>query len=445
MKKVVSIIISITMILMLFVGCGNDSTSSNTKNTTEPNGETTSEVQSGTERSKISIMMEASESTETYKIWSTLFEGFVSEKYPGIELEYELLPNDADYANKLQLYIASNQLPDFYGCANGTFSKAAKEIDAIINVGDELKRIGKYDEMNGAIIDFLTDSDDGELYLFPNALYCEFFFYRTDIFEENNLTAPTTWDEFINACDVLKQAGEIPCIIAGSEQWQIMRYLSFAPWRNEHDNFIMGYIDGSQTFTDNKAAQVGVNLVAQMGEKGYWQPGFTSTNYTDATNMFFSGQGAMFYSGSGHISSAIEMYEEGKLGMFPVPGVDGMDNISTNIPIHAGFANTFNKQTYDDVMMEAFEYIVDNFHEVAYESGVFSPLKADPPEGLNQLFYDIEPLFEKAEHSWVSWDDKLDSATVVQMQDAQEELALGMITPDQFISDMDAAIKSNNP
>lgn len=454
MKKTLSLLLALLLLAGILAGCGGGQTAETSAAAPASEAAAASQAPADSsgeatlaagDRSKITVLMEASESSETYRIWSTLLEGFVEEKHPELEVEYELLPNDSDYANKLQLYIASNQLPDFYGCANGTFSKAAKEIDAIVNVGEELKKIDKYDDMNGAIIDFLTDADDGEMYLFPNALYCEFYFYRTDIFEANGLSAPTTWNEFLEACEVLKNAGEIPCIIAGAEQWQLMRYLAFPPWRNAHDEFIMGYIDGSQSFESNQAAQVGVNLVETMGKNEYWQPGFTSTNYTDATNMFFGGQGAMFYSGSGHIENAKELYAEGKLGMFPVPAVDDMDNISTNVPIHAGFAWAFNKQTYDDVMQEFFAYVCDNMHDAAYASGVFSPFVQDPPEGLDQLFYDIEPMFETAEHSWVSWDDKLDSATVVEMEDAQEELALGMTTPEDFMTEMDAAVKANNP
>ena len=30
--------------------------------------------------------------------------------------------------------------------------------------------------LNGAVRDFLTDADDGNLYLFPQALYCEYLY-----------------------------------------------------------------------------------------------------------------------------------------------------------------------------------------------------------------------------------------------------------------------------
>lgn len=72
------------------------------------------------------------------------------------------------------MYINSDTLPDIFGCPNGALSAACKDVDALVDVGAELERNGYADKLNGAIRDFLTDADDGNLYLFPQALYCEF-------------------------------------------------------------------------------------------------------------------------------------------------------------------------------------------------------------------------------------------------------------------------------
>ena len=96
---------------------------------------------------------------------------------------------------------------------------------------------------------------------------CEFFFYRKDIFEKYNLEAPTTWNEFLDTCKTLKDNGEIPLIVAGKENWQLMRYLSFAPWRMTKDQFIMDYIDQKATFSENAAAKEGAEHTADCVAK----------------------------------------------------------------------------------------------------------------------------------------------------------------------------------
>lgn len=419
-KRLIALVLAgVLAISGLLSGCGSGGSDSNT---TKNNGE----------RKKITVLLRASETSAKYIMLKKILTEFSKENNLE-EPEFELVSGDADYVTKLQLYINSNSLPDIYGCANGALSSAAKDIDAIVNVGDELDRIGMKDDMNEAVYDFFKDADDGNVYLFPESLNCEFFFYRKDIFEKYNLEAPTTWDEFLKVCETLKTNSEVPLIVAGKENWQLMRYLSFAPWRVTKDGFINGYMDGTETFSDNTSAKVGADLLSTLGTEGYFQGGFLSTDYTAATDLFFGGTGCMWYSGSGQIAQASEMYADGDLGFFAVPDVDGEENMETNVPIHGGFGTAFNAQTYDDTMKDCFQYICENYSDACYnDAKVFSPFNDEMPEGLDQLFYDLQPLFETATDAWVSWDDKLDSATLTSLVDEQQKLAQGSETPEEF-------------
>ena len=102
-----------------------------------------------------------------------------------------------------------------------------------------------------------------------------------------------------------------------------------------------------------------------------------------------------------------------------------------------------NKATYDDTMQEFFDYMCENYSDVCYNQvQVFSPFSSDEiPEGLPQLFYDIQPMFEDAETAWTSWDDKLDSDVMTKIVDEQQQLAQGIIKPDEFIKTCDSLVK----
>jgi len=221
--------------------------------------------------------------------------------------------------------------------------------------------------------------------------------------------------------------------------------ISFAPWRMTKDRFIMDYIGKKETFSENTAAKEGVNLLYTLGTEGYFQGGFLSTDYTAATDLFFGGTGCMWYSGSGQISQASDMYSKGELGFFPVPDVAGQENMETNIPIHGGFGTAFNAQTYDDTMKEFFQYMCENYSDSCYnDAKVFSPFNDEIPEGLDQMFYDLQPLFETATDAWVSWDDKLDSATLTNLVDEQQKLAQGKEKPEEFEAAADQFIINNS-
>lgn len=47
------------------------------------------------------------------------------------------------------------------------------------------------------------------------------FFYNKAIFEENGLSIPTTWTEFIGLLDTLKSKSIVPIVVAGKDVWPL--------------------------------------------------------------------------------------------------------------------------------------------------------------------------------------------------------------------------------
>ena len=58
---------------------------------------------------------------------------------------------------------------------------------------------------------------------------------------------------------------------------------------------------------------------------------------------------------------------------------------------------------------------------------------------------DLYEDMTKQDKCWVAWDAKLDPATSVLMADLAIQLSLGMITPDEFMTEMDTSIAENAP
>ena len=50
-------------------------------------------------------------------------------------------------------------------------------------------------------------------------------------------------------------------------------------------------------------------------------------------------------------------------------------------------------------------------------------------------------MVEDAETAWTSWDDKLDSDVMTKIVDEQQQLAQGIIKPDEFIKTCDSLVK----
>lgn len=62
------------------------------------------------------------------------------------------------------------------------------------------------------------------------------------------------------------------------------------------------------------------------------------------------------------------------------------------------------------------------------------------PEGLDPVILMIYSHGTTATDAWVSWDDKLDSATLTSLVDEQQKLAQGSETPEDFAKAADSFI-----
>ena len=178
-----------------------------------------------------------------------------------------------------------------------------------------------------------------------------------------------------------------------------------------------------------------------MEQKGYFEPGFASVDFTSACNLFFGGTGAIFYTGSGQISLAEEMYDNGELGFFRY-------RIQKEWTICLQMYRFMLDLQKDSIRLHMMIQCRNSLTTCARTSQtlatlrahVFSPFKEDSlPEGLPQLYYDTQPMFENAETAWTSWDDKLDSDVLTKIVDEQQKLARGELpTPDEFIETCDS-------
>ena len=157
----------------------------------------------------IKIYTNLSEANTTYHVWDDILKAYQEEVNPNFSWEVEVVPDHDQYLDKLKLYIAGGNMPDIYQIPNGALSAQLAKDGKMVNIGKELTDMDMYDTYNGGCLDFLK-FDDGSLYLFPDGRFAELFWYWTDDFKELNLEAPNTWNEFIECCAALKEAGKEP-------------------------------------------------------------------------------------------------------------------------------------------------------------------------------------------------------------------------------------------
>ncbi|WP_147355970.1 hypothetical protein [Cohnella faecalis] len=141
-----------------------------------------------------------------------------------------------------------------------------------------------------------------------------------------------------------------------------------------------------------------------------------------------------------------DKYDSGEIGYFFIPEVAGAENNGPNTSITAGLAYAFNKETFDAETKRFFKFVVEHYNQAAFDvGGYLSPMNGDLPSNVFKLAKDFSLDLEAVAKGGVSWDDKLDPASNEVVGSTANELALGLITPEEFAEKVDKAIGRNAP
>lgn len=440
MKKAVTMILCIVMVGLLAACSGTSD---------PPNAGSSQEAQTSGEKSASKkvyrILSGSSESSTTYKVLKELADRYQSEVNPDFKYEAEIITSTNDLWKKLNMYITADDVPDIFSISNGLISEELIERGELVNMTKELRKFGAYDSVNAAMKDFFK-SESGDMYMIPSGFNGEFFVYRTDTFEKYQLTPPETWEQFLEICQVLKDNGEIPYVMRGADSVMYLRFLAFPSWTTEGDSFVKGLLSGETSFAGSEIGQYSSKLLYDLGTGGYFIQGYNNMTLSDVVDTFLSGQGAMCYASTAYVGKLKDLYDQGEIGFFAIPQPEGKTSNGAGIPTHGGKGWGINKKSYDNdpVLQDFFKYFIEHVDDEFFKMGEISWMDQELPEDqLPKLMSDLGKQMQAQPIAWVSWDDKMQPATLTTAGDAAQELVNGMITPEEFAAKLDEAIKAN--
>ncbi len=223
----------------------------------------------------------------------------LAEAYPNVELELIVQAQD-DGATLLAL-AASNQLPDIYQTGSGILS-TFRQSGQVMVLNDVAKATGFIEKVYPSCYDFLYD-DDGNIYAFPYAGQEYVLWYcNKALFDQYELALPTTYDELLHCIDVFNANGIIPLALFGQEGWITSSMYDVIATRYNAGG-IKALDRGEASVTDEAYVNAAEKL-AELVVSGMFQTSVTSTNYDQASELFLTGQAAMFLNGQWYIESA---------------------------------------------------------------------------------------------------------------------------------------------
>lgn len=214
MKKFTVCLLIGAMAASMLTGCGSNGGSSDSSD---------SKADSSSET--MTIMMNGSDSDAYMEGYRKIIDGFNESNEYGVKVEIQNVTN-SDYKTKLTTMMASDSEPDII------FTWPLGYLENFVN-GDKIVSLQKYldedeewkNSFNGGILDPLTY--DGEVYAIPTQQSTAIMYYNKAIFDKYGLEVPTTYDEYVQVCDTLKENGVTPVALASTadDAWLVSQYI----------------------------------------------------------------------------------------------------------------------------------------------------------------------------------------------------------------------------
>lgn len=324
MKRGLALALTGAMTIAALTGCGGS---------TGSEGGTASSETAAASGDAVNLKLITWTNEATTKVLEELNTQFTA-KYPNITVEITAV-DSATYPQLVQTRVAAGDVdiiaqqqfvpnPEFTkGLDKPAFQQYIENGDFMDLTGQDF--ISKYDE--NAIKD--SASFDGKVYAIPmSRTSYNGVFYNKQMFEENGLSIPQTWDEFINVCETLKTAGVNPITVAGKDGWPVTSVATNSIVNTVVDDssaYVEGLWDGSKKFTDEESLEI-FKRIGQFAS--YCEPGAMGIDYASVPGRFAAGKAAMLADGAWQAPQIAAANPDLEFGYFPLPPTEKGDDVA---------------------------------------------------------------------------------------------------------------------
>lgn len=370
-------------------------------------------------------------------------------EHPGFALNLITTPDRPSYIQKYETLAAANKLPELFDTDATPFAQKLAGQGRMVDVDLLLEDLGLSDEYREAAVNYQR-FDDGSLYMVPFEFQLEFFWYNTALFDDAGVTVPATLDDFPQMCEALRAKGITPIALDGQDQWPLERYMAYYPFRMAGPEYIQDLKNGDASFAD-PAGRAAAEWLYSLGQAGCFQEGFSSTGYADAQALFTSGRAAVYNIGTWELGNlatdSLDAAVRDDVDYFTLPTIDGAVTADNEYVTPSGIGMAVNAQTYDPLVRDFLAFALDRYPELYAATGALSPttnVETTIPDNATDLYSRaVTEADNVGPKIAMPWDTQLDPATNTRLQQELTLLVQGDITPDEFITTMDASLAEN--
>ena len=289
------------------------------------------------------------------------------------------------------------------------------------------------DTIMPSMMELSAELFDGKYTYFPYSPQAFMIFCNKSIFEECGITEyPETWDELMDACEIIKNAGYIPVTTDSNyaTSW-VGYYLS----RLMGTDAVDVLKDDPNAWDDPRVLEA-ARAIEEMASKGYFDPNIEANVYPSAQqNMVISENVAMYINGTWLPNEVTDTTpEDFKWGSFAFPTVEnGVDDQTAGCYSSYGISvsNTASPEEIEAAVAFGV-YVTTEFDQQFSEMANMIPVSVDGvwPENLSDA-KNVMAVYTERYPSQTAITLNTNSKQII--ADACLKLMGGSITAEQFV------------
>lgn len=423
-KRVVSLLLIVALSALALCGCGDKGESTNTD--------------SKDENVTLTMWTIATKSDSFHQPYLDAIAEF-EKAHPGVKIKMETFENES-YKTKIKSAVAANDLPDIFFTWAGGFSEAFVSSGKVLCLDDYYSKYSS-DIPEAALV---NDKYDGKLYGSVTCTPVSVMWYNKQLFTDNGVTVPTTWDEFKAACEKFKAAGITPIGTSVKDTWVLaMLHDGLTLKSAGADKVTKALLKQGQSYNDPDFIK-SATCIKELADMGAFIDGATGISNDEASAEFYGEKVAMYFTGSWMGGSIVtDSKKPENFSVTPIPVVNDANAKVTDFM--GGGSDTLMVSAateHKDLAAAAAFEVTKGVSKYAYLSGAGIPAwKVDYDTAkVPALTQEVTKLASAATSFTLWFDTLMDSDSAGEYLTLLQSLYSGDITPEKFAESMDAQL-----
>lgn len=322
--KLISVVSSILLIMTVLAAC-SPSTPAKPAEQGTPAQKGTSEEKKD---EKVTLTLLVSNSYDLSAVNAIIA---AAEEKLNIATEVEIRPGGAEGENIIRARLAAGESSDMHLFNSGSLLGTLNPVKNFYPLNDHPELTDKFtDAYKQTVI------VDGKIFGVPSSSsFAGAWLYNKAVYKELGLSVPKTWDELLENCRKIKDAGKTAVIASFASDWtsQLILLSDYYNVQAKDPNFAANFNSNKDKYATNEHAIKAFYKMRDIYDGGFMNPDYNATTLEVALKMLVDGEGVhypMLTSQLWNIASNFGEEAANNIGVFAQPG-DDPDNVGLTV------------------------------------------------------------------------------------------------------------------